>query len=94
MHCRAPLDFIARSWRVGPSGALRMGTVHGFYCIGCCWALMGLLFVGGVMNLLWVALIAIFVLLEKVAPMGNIFGRRLSGLGLIVTGTLFIVLPW
>ncbi len=91
-HCRTPLEFIARSWRVGPHGALRMGTVHGFYCIGCCWVLMGLLFVGGVMNLLWVAVIAIFVLIEKVAPMGTVFGRRLSGLGLIVAGTLFIVL--
>ena len=53
---------------------------------------MGLLFLGGVMNLLWVAVIAIFVLIEKVAAMGTVFGRRLSGLGLIVTGTLFIVL--
>jgi predicted metal-binding membrane protein len=93
-HCRTPLEFIARSWRVGPGGALQMGTVHGFYCIGCCWALMGLLFVGGVMNLLWVAVIAVFVLLEKVAAMGTVFGRQLSGLGLVITGILFIVLPW
>lgn len=91
-HCRTTLDFIAQYWRVGPSGAIWMGTVHGFYCIGCCWALMGLLFLGGVMNLLWVAVIAIFVLLEKVAPMGNIIGRRLTGLALIVTGALFIAL--
>lgn len=90
-HCRTPLEFIARYWRAGSSGAIWMGAVHGSYCLGCCWALMGLLFVGGVMNLLWVALIAIFVLLEKVAPTGNILGRRLSGLGLIVTGLLFIV---
>lgn len=91
-HCRAPLDFIARSWRAGATGALRMGTVHGFYCIGCCWAIMGLLFVGGVMNLLWVAVIAVFVLLEKVAPMGTAFGRRFSGVGLIGAGILSLVL--
>lgn len=93
-HCRTPLAFVAHHWRFGSGGALWMGIVHGFYCIGCCWAIMGLLFVGGVMNLLWVAVIAIFVLLEKVAPIGSTLGRRLSGLGLVVTGTLFIVLQW
>lgn len=66
VHCRDPLGFIMTAWREGWSGALRMGIHHGVYCLGCCWLLMTLLFVVGVMNLLWVALIAIFVLLEKI----------------------------
>ena len=77
-HCRAPAHFIAEHWRPGPSGAFRLGLHHGAFCLGCCWALMGLLFVGGVMNLLWIAVIAIFVFLEKVLP-AEILGGRLSG---------------
>ena len=67
-HCRSPLDFFSTDWREGSTGALRMGLKHGAYCLGCCWVLMLLLFVTGVMNLVWIAGIAIFVLLEKVAP--------------------------
>src|SRR6266851_529278 len=67
-HCRSPLDFFSTDWREGSTGALRMGLKHGGYCLGCCWVLMLLLFVTGVMNLVWIAGIAIFVLLEKVAP--------------------------
>jgi predicted metal-binding membrane protein len=63
--CRSPLDFVINHWRDGPGGALRMGIAHGLYCLGCCWILMLLLFVGGVMNLLWVAALAIVVLVEK-----------------------------
>ncbi len=62
-----------------------MGLRHGAYCTGCCWALMALLFVGGVMNLLWVAAIAAFVLIEKIAPQG-LHAARAAGLGLIVWG--------
>jgi len=65
--CQHPVMFITRHWKTGTVGALRMGFIHGGYCVGCCWALMILLFVGGVMNLLWVAGLAIFVLLEKVS---------------------------
>jgi len=87
-HCRGPLDFIVRHWRKGTGGALIMGIEHGAYCVGCCWFLMGLLFVGGVMNLLWVAGIAIFVLLEKVAPLGELTARAggaaLAGAGLVL----------
>jgi predicted metal-binding membrane protein len=87
-HCRGPLDFIMRHWRKGTGGALIMGIEHGAYCVGCCWFLMGLLFVGGVMNLLWVAGIAILVLLEKVAPLGELTARAggvaLAGAGLVV----------
>jgi predicted metal-binding membrane protein len=85
-HCRTPLQFIAERWRPGISGALRMGVWHGAYCVGCCGVLMALLFVVGVMNLVWVALIAIFVLLEKVAFAGTRAGRLASGCSLIVAG--------
>ncbi|WP_447968053.1 DUF2182 domain-containing protein [Nitrospira sp. M1] len=84
-HCRSPTTFIAKHWRTGITGAFRMGLEHGLYCLGCCWALMGLLFFGGVMNLLWIAGITIFVFLEKVLPVGA-WSRRLSGGGLLVTG--------
>lgn len=67
-RCRTPLDFLMTEWREGPHGALLMGTRHGAYCVGCCWALMLLLFVAGVMNLLWVAVLAGYVLLEKLVP--------------------------
>ncbi|MEE3202836.1 MAG: DUF2182 domain-containing protein, partial [Acidobacteriota bacterium] len=64
--CRGPIHFLAHHWRPGTIGALRMGVEHGFFCLGCCWILMGLLFLGGVMNLMWIATITLFVLLEKV----------------------------
>ncbi len=70
-HCRSPLQFVSEHWRPGVVGALKMGLHHGMYCIGCCWFLMALLFVGGVMNLVWIAVIAGFVLIEKVAPHGR-----------------------
>lgn len=85
VRCRSPLSFLMSEWRDGRWGALRMGMKHGAYCVGCCWLLMALLFVGGVMNLLWVAGIAGFVLLEKVAPKGDSIGR-LAGGGLLVAG--------
>jgi predicted metal-binding membrane protein len=72
-------------WREGTRGALVMGLKHGAYCVGCCWFLMGLLFVAGVMNLLWIAIIASFVLVEKVASAGNWVGRA-AGLFLIGWG--------
>jgi predicted metal-binding membrane protein len=84
-HCRAPALFFARHWRDGVLGAFRMGAAHGVYCLGCCWLLMGLLFFGGVMNLLWVAGIALFVLVEKVAPHGAAAGR-FAGAALVALG--------
>lgn len=74
-HCRSPFAFLAREWREGTAGALAMGLKHGLYCVGCCWALMALLFAAGVMNLLWVGAIAMFVLVEKLAPQGARLGR-------------------
>ena len=70
-----PLHFFMSEWRDGTSGALKMGSHHGAFCVGCCWVLMALLFVVGVMNLLWVAAIAAFVLIEKMVPRGEMVGR-------------------
>ena len=84
-HCRSPVAFLSGHWRPGRTGALRMGLEHGAYCLGCCWSLMALLFVGGIMNLWWIAGLAILVLLEKLLP----FGDRLAfamGPTLIVAG--------
>jgi predicted metal-binding membrane protein len=84
--CRTPLSFLLTEWRDGHAGALVMGLRHGIFCAGCCWALMALLFVGGVMNLLWVSAIAAFVLVEKIAPRGLRIERG-AGLGLMAWGT-------
>jgi len=87
-HCRTPLGFLLTEWRDGPAGALVMGLRHGRFCLGCCWFLMALLFVAGVMNLLWVAAIAVFVLVEKAAPAGPwvapVAGLFLAGWGAYV----------
>ena len=74
-HCRSPFAFLLNHWRDGWVGALRMGADHGLYCLGCCWFLMALLFAVGVMNLLWVAAIAVFVFAEKLLPAGSWIGR-------------------
>lgn len=84
-QCRTPMGFLMTSWREGHGGALRMGLEHGAYCLGCCWALMLLLFVLGIMNLVWIAALAAFVLAEKVGPkpewMSRITGVLLFGWG-------------
>ena len=74
-RCRSPLSFVLQHWREGPVGALRMGAEHGAFCLGCCALLMTLLFVGGIMNLLWAAAIGVFVLLEKAMPAGETLSR-------------------
>ncbi len=83
--CRNPLEFFITRWRAGPGGAFRMGLGHGAYCVGCCWALMLLLFVAGVMNLMWVALIAALVFVEKLFPGVRIVSRATSA-ALILAG--------
>ena len=89
-QCNSPLQFITGHWQSGRLGALRMGMTHGLYCVGCCWAIMLLLFVGGVMNLLLVAVIAGFVLLEKLTRRGRLVGR-IAGLGLFGSGVLLLI---
>lgn len=89
VNCRSPLAFVMTRWREGRWGALRMGLQHGLYCLGCCWLLMALLFVAGVMNLLWVAAIAAFVLVEKVVPRGDLVGR-VAGVVLVAAGVLML----
>ena len=89
-HCRSPLGFVMGHWRDGRVGAMRMGLEHGLYCVGCCWILMALLFVAGVMNLAWVAGISLFVLAEKVLPGGELIGK-LGGLALLATGVVLLV---
>jgi len=77
-ECRAPAQFISRHWRPGTTGALQLGMRHGVYCVGCCWMLMTLLFVGGIMNLWWIAVLTILVGIEKLAPRGESIGRVAS----------------
>jgi predicted metal-binding membrane protein len=88
--CRNPVQFFMTHWRPGTPGALRMGIAQGAYCLGCCWLLMLLLFVVGVMNLAWVAVIAAFVFLEKLLPGGRLTSR-LAGVALIVVGSALLV---
>lgn len=89
-RCRQPLHFLRLGWRKGTGGAFVMGLEHGAYCVGCCFVLMGVLFVGGVMNLLLLAIVAAFVLLEKAIPFGNIAGL-ISGPLMIAAGIYLLV---
>jgi predicted metal-binding membrane protein len=84
-HCWDPVTYLTRHWRKGPGGAFAMGVHHGAYCLGCCWALMGLLFVGGVMNVYWIAGIALYVLIEKTV-LTNLWLCPVVGLGLVLWG--------
>jgi predicted metal-binding membrane protein len=88
-HCRTPMGFLMGEWRDGKLGPLVMGMRHGEYCVGCCWLLMALLFVGGVMNLAWVALMAAYILVEKVAP-ARLWLSRLSGAAVIAWGVWLV----
>jgi predicted metal-binding membrane protein len=84
-QCRSPAQFLSRHWRPGVAGAIRLGLLHGGYCVGCCWALMALLFVGGVMNIGWIVLLTLIVAVEKLAPGGAWIGRA-AGVALIAWG--------
>ena len=87
-HCRSPLDHLRSHWRDGRLGALMMGVEHGAFCLGCCWFLMALMFVVGVMNLAWMAGLTVFILLEKIIPQrqwGRLVGWS-SGAALVVMG--------
>ena len=88
-QCRSPLGFLMTNWRDGNVGAFRMGFRHGMLCLGCCWALMCVLFVVGVMNLAWVATLAVVVFLEKIAPAGPLVARAV-GVLMIIVGLMFV----
>ena len=89
--CRSPLGFLMSDWRDGLWGAWHMGIRHGLYCLGCCWALMALLFVGGVMNLLWIAALTGLVAIEKLAPKGELVAKILGG---VMIGVGVVRLVW
>ena len=87
--CRSPLSFLMRLWRPGWAGAARLGVAHGVYCLGCCALLMILLFVFGVMNLIWVAALSLFVLIEKALPFGSRIGA-VAAIVAIIVGLIMI----
>jgi len=89
--CRSPARFLSTHWRPGVIGAARLGILHGTWCVGCCWMLMALLFVGGVMNLAWIFALAVIVGSEKLLPGGQWLGR-IAGIGLIAWGAVRLLL--
>ena len=89
-HCRSPVQFLSEHFKPGKIGALNIGWRHGLYCLGCCWFLMALLFAGGIMNLVWIAGLAIFVLIEKIAPFGHGIAR-IAGVAMIAAGVWTLV---
>jgi len=92
-HCQSPLRFIMEHWKDGPRGAVRMGAEHGFYCFGCCWGLMLVLFLMGVMHLGWMAVVAVFILLEKLRPSAR-WLPKLAGAMMVLTGIIILVAPF
>jgi predicted metal-binding membrane protein len=86
-HCRSPLQFLSGHWKQGRRGAFRMGVEHGAFCLGCCWGLMALLFFGGIMNLYWIAGLAVFVAIEKLVPAGDVIAKILGGLFVLWGGS-------
>ncbi len=89
-HCRGPVEALTRHRRTGRAAAFRMGFLHGGYCLGCCWALMALLFVGGIMNIWWVLGIAIYDALEKLAPAGDRLARPMGAVLVVAGGALML----
>lgn len=88
-YCRTPIGFVMAEWKEGVYGALKMGLKHGKYCLICCWLVMALLFVLGIMNLVWICALTVFVLLEKIVPKEKWIGR-ISGIGLVIWGILLL----
>jgi predicted metal-binding membrane protein len=89
-HCQSPIMYLAANYKRGNTHAFQLGLKHGSYCLGCCWVLMGLLFLGGVMNLLWILAITLFILAEKLLP-PTLHGTQLSGVAMILAGIAFLV---
>lgn len=96
-HCRSPFGFVMQHWREGSGGALRMGIIHGLYCLGCCWALFAVLVAAGVMSLAWMLLLTLVVFAEKVLPAGP-RTAQIIGVGLLLLGVVVATgaghLPW
>jgi predicted metal-binding membrane protein len=88
-YCQNPVLFLSQYWQPGVGGALRMGLRHGSYCLGCCWFLMALLFIGGIMNLVWIAGIALYVACEKLLQPGRWISRA-AGVALIAAGAIVL----
>jgi predicted metal-binding membrane protein len=89
-RCRSPLMFLMTRWRSGRGGAFLMGLDHGLYCLGCCWALMLVMFVAGVMNLLWMAALTVLMALEKIVRRGELLARG-AGAALVVAGVWLLL---
>jgi predicted metal-binding membrane protein len=89
--CRSPAAFLSSHWRPGAAGALRLGALHGAWCVGCCWLLMALLFVFGVMSMAWVAALAVLVMSEKLLPRGEWVGRAIGGALLLLAGIRWLI---
>lgn len=90
-QCRSPAGFLIAHWRPGAAGTFLLGMRHGAYCVGCCWMLMTLLFVGGVMNIVWIAALSLVVFVEKVLPGGERAGRMLGGLLIVWAAATLLV---
>jgi len=90
-QCRSPVNFLTAHWRPGVTGSFMLGIRHGIYCVGCCWALMALLFVGGIMNLVWIAALSLFVFVEKIVPGGVRVGRALGVVLIAWAGVTLLV---
>ena len=91
-HCRSPLHVVMHGWRDGRGGAVRMGATHGLFCLGCCWGIMAVLFVVGLMNLGWMATLSLVIVAEKLAPRGVALGRVVGGL-FVALGVLMALRP-
>jgi predicted metal-binding membrane protein len=90
-QCRSPVRFLTRYARPGKGASFMLGMRHGAFCVGCCWLLMALLFVGGIMNLIWIAALMLFVLVEKLVPAGAAFGRVSGALMIVWAGATLLV---
>ena len=91
-QCQSPLGYFMTHWRDGAFGALRMGVRHGLHCVGCCWALMAILFAVGVMNLAWVALLTLVVLLQKLSAT-SARTARIAGAAIALAGLAMMLSP-
>jgi predicted metal-binding membrane protein len=89
-HCQNPLHFVTEHWHDGQFGALRMGATHGVYCCGCCWGLMMILFVMGVMHLGWMAAIGALILIEKLVPAGKWISHTIGAVFIVVGATVMV----